>query len=79
VPAFVLVEVAAEMLTSLALIALAREPWGTGTADLHDWPTMAASAIVLRSALVIPFALLLGAVVQLVRVLMTRRRHARGA
>lgn len=75
-PAFVLAEVAAEMLCSLALITLGREPWGTGIADLHDWPTMASSALLFRSALVLPFSLVLGGIVQAVRSWSTRRRSA---
>jgi hypothetical protein len=73
-PAFVLVEVAAEMLVSLALTALGREPWGSTTAHLHDWPVIAARTMMFRALLVLPFILLLGAIVQLVRMWMVRRR-----
>ena len=73
-PAFVLVEVAAEMLVSALLIALGREPAGSGSAHLHDWPTIAASTLVFRALLVLPFIFILGATVQLVRVWMARRR-----
>ena len=73
-PAFVLVEVAAEMAVSALLIALGLEPAGSGSAHLHDWPTIAASTLVFRALLVLPFILVLGATVQLVRVWMARRR-----
>ena len=45
-PAFALAEVVGEMMTSLLLIALRREPEGTARADFHDWPSMAARALV---------------------------------
>jgi hypothetical protein len=73
-PAFVLVEVAAEMLVSALLMTMGREPAGTGSAHLHDWPAIAASTLVFRAALVLPFILVLGATVQVVRVWMARRR-----
>ena len=73
-PAFVLVEVAAEMLVSLALTALGREPWGSGTAHLHDWPVVAARTLLFRALLVLPFIFVLGATVQVVRAWMARRR-----
>lgn len=73
-PAFVLVEVAAEMLVSALLIAVGREVAGSASAHLHDWPTIAASTLVFRALLVLPFILVLGATVQVVRVWMARRR-----
>ena len=73
-PAFVLVEVAAEMLVSVLLIAVEREPSGTGSAHLHDWPAIAASTLIFRGLLVLPFILVLGGIVQLVRTWMARRR-----
>lgn len=73
-PAFVAVEVTAEMLVSALLIAMDREPWGTGSAHLHDWPVIAARTLVFRGALLLPFVLVLGAVVQGVRLLLGRRR-----
>ena len=77
-PVFVLVEVAAEMLTSLLLIALGREPWGTGTAEFHDWPTILVAALRFRAGLVLSFTLVLAAIVQGVRAWMARKRP-RGA
>jgi hypothetical protein len=73
-PAFVLVEVAAEMLVSALLIALGREPAGSASAHLHDWPAIALSTLVFRTLLVLPFIFVLGGIVQLVRVWMARRR-----
>lgn len=74
-PAFAVAEVAAELMTSALLIAVGREPWGTGVAEFHDWPTIAAAALLFRTLLVLPFALALAAVVQAVRVWSVRGRH----
>jgi hypothetical protein len=72
-PLFVLAEVAAELLASLVLITLGREPWGTGAADLHDWPTIAGAALLFRSLLVLPFVAGLGGVVQATRAWAARK------
>ena len=75
-PAFVGVEVAAEMLTSLALIALHRETIGAAAlADFHDWPAMALRTLIYRFSVVASFALALAGVVQLVRYLLLRHEH----
>ncbi len=71
-PLFVAVEIAGEMLTSLALTALHREPWGSGRASFGDWPSMAAALLVWRAVPVVAFTLVLALVVQLVRVLLLR-------
>jgi hypothetical protein len=47
-PLFGLMETVGEMLTSLVLIALHREPNGTARAEFHDWPTMGARALLHR-------------------------------
>ncbi len=73
-PVFVLLEVATEMLVSALLIVLDREPSGTGSAHLHDWPSLAASTLLFRTLLVLPFILVLAGIVQMVRVIMVRRR-----
>ena len=73
-PAFVLIEVAAEVLTSLLLIAVGREQRGTVSAHLHDWSTLAGLVLYWRAALLLPFAALLAVVVQLVRTWMARGR-----
>jgi hypothetical protein len=77
-PAFVGIEVVAEMLTSLALIAVRREPWGTTRADFHDWPAMAARTLFWRFGVLIAFTLALAGVVQLVRYLLLRHEHRQG-
>ena len=73
-PVFVVVEVAAEMLVSLALTALGREPWGSESAHLHDWPVIAARTLLFRTLLVLPFIFVLGTTVQVVRAWMARKR-----
>jgi hypothetical protein len=75
VPAFAVLEATAEMLMSLVLIALHREPWGTVRADFHDWPALAADVLVLRLLLLCTFGLVLAAVVQSVRYAMLRHQH----
>jgi hypothetical protein len=75
VPAFIGVELAAEVATSLALTALGRERWGTVEAHYHDLPQMARDALLGRAFTIIPFVLLLAGVVQLVRHLLLRRDH----
>ena len=66
-PAFAVAEAAAESLTSLALIFTGRERWGTGRAELGDWPAMAASILLTRFVMISLFALVLGAIAQFVR------------
>ena len=79
VPAFVGIEVAAEMLTSLVLIALRRETLGAAAlADFHDWPAMAVRTMLYRFAVVTSFALALAGVVQVVRYLLLRHDHRAG-
>jgi hypothetical protein len=75
VPAFAILEAVAEMLTSLLLIALHREPWGTQRADFHDWPSLAADVLMYRLLTLCLFGLVLGAVVQSVRYAMLRHQH----
>ena len=74
-PAFALVAGAAELLTSLLLTLVGREPLGTGWATLRDWSGMAAGLLLTRLAVVSCFALLLAAIVQGVRVVALRRQH----
>jgi hypothetical protein len=71
-PLFVAVEIAGELLTSLALTALHREPWGSGRATFADWPSMAGALLVWRAIPVAAFTLILALVVQLVRILLLR-------
>ena len=64
---FAVVETAAEMATSLALIAMHREPWGTVRAEYQDWQAMARGVAFWRFLTLMLFALLLGATMHLVR------------
>ena len=66
-PLFALVEVVGEMSTSLALIALRREPEGTARADFHDWPSMSLRALLQSELTICLWALLLAAVIVFVR------------
>jgi hypothetical protein len=66
-PAFVAIEVAGEMATSLFLIWLAREPNGTVRAHYADWPGMTSRALLYRGLVVILWSLFLAGIVQLVR------------
>ncbi|MFN8668578.1 MAG: hypothetical protein U0164_15475 [Gemmatimonadaceae bacterium] len=74
-PLFAVIEAAAESLTSLALIALHREPIGSARATYADWPGMATSTLFWRVAAVAAFALVLAGVVQLVRTQLVKRAH----
>ena len=76
VPAFALIESAAEMATSALLIALHREPLGTSRAEFADWGRMAAGVVLVRLAALILFGLVLAGIVQLVRQVMARRGMA---
>jgi hypothetical protein len=72
-PAFIAVEWAAEMVTSLVLIWAGREPNGTVRAEWHDWPSMALGTLARRGVAVLLWALLLAGIVQLVRRIMLSR------
>ena len=74
-PAFALAEGAAEMLTSLMLIGLSREPLGTGGAHFHDWPGMATGTFALRLITISLYALVLAGVVKWVRYMLLRKEH----
>lgn len=67
VAAFLLAEVTAEMATSALLIVAGIERRGTGAAHLHDLPDMATTTFVVRGVILILFAAVLAATVQLVR------------
>jgi hypothetical protein len=66
-PLFALVETAGEMLTSLLLIVLGREAEGTARAHMHDWPSMAARALLQSELTICLWALLLAGVILVVR------------
>jgi hypothetical protein len=79
-PAFAGLVAAAEMAVSAILIALHREPYGSGRAVFTDWPGLAAMTMVMRFLVVCSFALVLAGVVQVVRrVLLAREHRAHGA
>jgi hypothetical protein len=66
-PLFALVETAGEMMTSLFLIWLGREPDGTARAHFHDWPSMAARALLQSELTLCLWMLLLAGIILLVR------------
>ena len=66
-PAFWLVEVAAEMATSLLLIWAGREPTGTVRAHFVEWPGMVARTLLWRGLAIVMWALFLAAIVHFVR------------
>jgi len=66
-PVFALVEVAAEMATSVLLIAVGREANGTVRAHWDDWVGMSLNALLYRGLAIVLWGLILAGVVQLVR------------
>jgi hypothetical protein len=66
-PAFALLETVGEMVTSLLLIAVHREPEGSVRADFHDWPSMAMRALWQNELAICLWVLLLAAVIVIVR------------
>ena len=75
-PAFAAAEGAFEMVASLGLIALSREPLGTGAAHFGDWPGMAISTIVWRVVTITIFAAVLALIVKWVRYTILKKEHA---
>ncbi len=66
-PLFAVVEVAAESVTALALIAVGREPLGSARAEWADWLPMTGTTLWTRVFVVCGWALLLSAMVWIVR------------
>lgn len=66
-PIFAVVETAGEMLTSLLLIGLGREPDGTARAHFNDWPSMAARTLLQSELTLCLWMLLLAGIIVLVR------------
>lgn len=66
-PLFAIFETTGEMLVSLVLIALHREPWGTARAEFMDWQAMATGVVFWRVLGVSVWALLLGVTVSFIR------------
>lgn len=75
-PAFAAVAVAAEMATSLMLIAAGREPAGSVRAEWSDWPGMAANALLFRGLAICGWAAVLALALWIVRRLSRGSRHA---
>jgi hypothetical protein len=67
-PLFGLIEATAESLTSLALIAIHREPLGSARATFADWPGIVGSIFTWRVSAIVVFAVVLAVVVQMARV-----------
>ena len=66
-PAFALVESAAEMATSLFLIAIHREPEGAARAGFHDWPSMAIRTLLQSELTICLWVLVLAGAIVLAR------------
>jgi hypothetical protein len=66
-PLFAIVETAGEMVVSLILISLHREPWGTARAEFTDWQPMLTGVLFWRVLGVSVWALLLGGTVSFIR------------
>jgi hypothetical protein len=74
-PAFAILESLAAMGVSAALIAAGVERIGTAPMHWHDWRADLVSTVVLHTAVVLVFALVLGGVVQLVRRALLKHEH----
>jgi hypothetical protein len=66
-PVFALVEAAAESVTSILLIWLGREHWGSARAEWSDWLPMSLYTVWTRLVIVCGWAITLAAVVWIVR------------
>jgi hypothetical protein len=66
-PLFALLEGSGEMVTSLLLIWIGREPMGSTRAEFHDWPSMAIGTFATRGVMILVWSLLLAGIVQIVR------------
>ncbi|HEX6576132.1 MAG TPA: hypothetical protein VF042_14285 [Gemmatimonadaceae bacterium] len=76
-PVFAVIEGAAEMVMSLVLIWLGREPLGSNAAArFSDWPGIAANTLLWRVATISIFALILAGVVKWVRYMILKKEHA---
>ena len=71
---FTLIEASTELGVSSLLIAIGREPLGTGLASWHDWWSLAGQTVVERVAIVLTYSLVLAASVQIVRRMLDRKR-----
>ena len=59
-----------EMTTSLLLIWVGREPYGSVRAEWHDWPSMAMGTLATRGLIVLLWSLLLAGIITVVRRIM---------
>ena len=75
VPMFALLEAVTEVLMSFGLIALGREPYGSGSATYSDWPAIAISILTWRLLAIVAFAMALGSIVQWARLASLRKEH----
>jgi hypothetical protein len=66
-PLFAVIECAGEMVTSLLLIWVGREPLGSVRAEFHDWASMAIGTLATRGLTIVVWTLLLAGIVQIVR------------
>jgi hypothetical protein len=74
-PVFALLVGVVESGTSLILIALGREPYGSARATYLDWLPMALNTLTWRMVATVPFAIALAAVVQWTRTATLRREQ----
>jgi hypothetical protein len=66
-PVFALIECVGEMVTSLLLIWIGREPMGSTRAEFHDWASLAIGTLATRAIIILVWSLLLAGIVQIVR------------
>lgn len=74
-PLFAVVESVTEAVVSAGLIALGVERFGTALATWHDWPRLSLAILAMRLAVIIVYAVVLGAVVQVVRMVLLGHEH----
>jgi hypothetical protein len=77
-PAFALIEVAAEMVTSALLISLGHEAYGTVRAHWDDWVGMTLQALLIRGLAIVIWSLILAGVIQIVRRTIVREEEEPG-
>jgi hypothetical protein len=76
-PLFALIEASTESLTSLGLILIHREPFGSARATFADWPGIVGSIFTWRLSAIVVFALVLAAVIQVARITLGEERPER--
>jgi len=78
-PLFAAIEVGAEMLTSVLLIALGREANGTVRAHWDDWVGMGLNALLIRGLAIMLWAALLAGAIQIARRTVGEEEEGKGA